>query len=109
MQTCDVDTPPDFPRLGMAVTVQSDTVAAADDEDVRVINDVATTVSVCSESLESDHVPGVYPRGTEALVEFGYLWITVVVRRCLWTDGFTSSFDAYGSASHSRSHHVKGL
>ena len=108
MQTCDVDTPPDFPRLGMAVTVQTDTVAAADDEDVRVINDVGTTVSVRSESLESDHVPGVYPRGTEALVEFGYLWITVVVRRCLWTDGFTSSFDAYGSASHSRSHHVKG-
>ena len=90
MQTCDVDTPPDFPRLGIVVTVETHAVSTTNYEDIRVINDTARTVSVRSESLESDHVLGVYPRGRGVPVEFRRLWITVVVRRCLWTDSLTS-------------------
>ena len=90
MQTCDVDAPPNFPRLGVVVTVETHAVSTTNHEDIRVVNDTARTVSVRSESLESDHVLGVYPRGIGALIELRRLWITVVMRRCLWIDGFAS-------------------
>lgn len=87
MQTCDVDTPPNLPRLSIAVTVQTDTVAAADDEDVRVINDVGTTVPVSSERLDSDHVPGVYPGASWTPAVRGALCTTVVWKMWVWIDG----------------------
>lgn len=89
VETRDVDAPPNFPRLSIAVTVEAYTVATTDHQDVRVIDDAGTTMPVSSEGLDSDHVPGVYPSRSRAQAECGCLWITIAAPRSLCTDGVT--------------------
>lgn len=89
VEPSDVDAPPDFPRLSIAITVQTYAVATTNHQDVRVIDDAGTTVPVSSEGLDSDHVPGVYLSRGRVQADCGCLWITVGVPCCLCTDGFT--------------------
>ena len=93
VEASDVDAPPDFPRLRIAITVQTYAVATTNHQDVRVIDDAGTTVPVSSEGLDSDHVPGVYLSRSRVQADCGCLWITVAVPRCLCTDGFTQCID----------------
>ena len=98
VEASDVDAPPNFPRLSIAITVQTYAVATTNHQDVRVIDDAGTTVPVSSEGLDSDHVPGVYLSRSRVQADCGCLWITVAVPRCLCADGFPSDSMTVGES-----------
>lgn len=78
MKSRDVDDAPNFPRVCLIVSVETDSVASSDCQNARVIDDVGTTAPVCSERFDGYHVDGIDGTRVCSPAVSGRLWITLI-------------------------------